>query len=144
MRLLIFVLFAIMIPASNASSKDALMGTADKIVDGDTLWVCDQSVCEKIRLCGIDAPEKRQAGATAATQALKKLVSGKTIKCIFVGGGSICDDRSYLKNGDRFVAQCFVDNIDIAAELVRQSHACDWPKYSGGLYSKILGACSRK
>jgi endonuclease YncB( thermonuclease family) len=35
-----------------------IIGEAGKVVDGDTMYVCDTIACHKIRLCGIDAPEK--------------------------------------------------------------------------------------
>jgi endonuclease YncB( thermonuclease family) len=35
-----------------------ISGSVGKVVDGDTLFVCDGRTCEKIRLCGIDAPER--------------------------------------------------------------------------------------
>lgn len=42
-------------------------GTVSKVIDGDTLWLCDQIACRKIRLCGINAPERgSQAIAKAA------------------------------------------------------------------------------
>ncbi len=34
-----------------------MTGKVDKVVDGDTFWICDPNACHKIRLCGIDAPE---------------------------------------------------------------------------------------
>lgn len=39
---------------------------------------------------------------------------------------------------DRVVARCrrTSDGRDIAAEMVRQGHAVDWPRYSGGEYAR--------
>lgn len=43
----------------------------------------------------------------------------------------IREDVSY----DRIVAKCYLpDGTDLAAELVRQGLALDWPKFSGGEY----------
>ena len=41
---------------------------------------------------------------------------------------------AYLTNRNTVVAQCFLDDLDIAAEMVRSGNACDWPKFSGGHY----------
>ncbi len=47
---------------SLAASADTLTGKVVKITDGDTLYVLDANYKEhKIRLAGIDAPERKQA-----------------------------------------------------------------------------------
>lgn len=120
----------------------AYRGTAGRVVDGDTLWVCDRGVCTKIRLCGIDAPERGQRGYQEATAALSRLVNGKIVRCVQVGGGTPCDGHSRPVNGDRIVAQCYAGSTDVAAELVRAGFACDWRRFSGGYYA-TPGGCSR-
>ena len=84
-------------------------GSVDKIADGDTFWVCDTNACHKIRLCGADAPERGEPGYRESTEALRKLVEGKVVRCVQVGNGTPCDGRSKPTNYDRIVAQCFVD-----------------------------------
>ena len=66
-----------------------------------------------------------------------ELVFRKTVRCIQVGQppGTVCDKRSKPTNRDRIVAQCFVDNHDIAEPMVKGGYACDWVKFSGGHYS---------
>ena len=44
---------------SALAGAETLTGTVDKIVDGDTFWICEDNACHKIRLCGIDAPERQ-------------------------------------------------------------------------------------
>jgi endonuclease YncB( thermonuclease family) len=112
-----------------------LAGTANRIVDGDTFWVCHASACQKIRICGINAPEEGEPGYQESTEALKKLIAGSSVRCIQVGNGTPCDGRSEPTSHDRIVAQCFVHGTDIASALVRQGSACDWVKFSGGAYS---------
>lgn len=102
------------------------------MIDGDTITVGRH----KIRLCGIDAPERGEPGYQEATAFLEALVQDKTIACTPVGEGTPCDGRSERKSRDRLVATCFVDGKDIAAEMVRAGHAKDWPKFSGGYYSR--------
>jgi micrococcal nuclease len=110
----------------------AAPGLAQSVVDGDTLYVGRL----KYRLCGIDAPERDEAGYREATNYLRKLVKGKTIKCTPVGQGTPCDGRSKTRSYDRIVAQCFVGGKDLAAEMVKAGHAVDWPKFSGGYYGR--------
>lgn len=114
-------------------------GTAGKVIDGDTLWVCDKDKCRKIRLCGVDAPERGQKGWRASRDALAAIVRDKTIRCVAVGEGTPCDGRSKRKSRDRIVAQCFVGDLDISGEMVRKGFACDWVRFSNGHYSKAGG-----
>jgi micrococcal nuclease len=121
------------------ASAGELSGSADKVVDGDALWVCDKAECTKVRLCGVNAPERGEAGYHDSKAALTDLVKGKVVRCVQVGAGTPCDGRSKPTNRDRIVAQCFVGGFDLAAALVAQGHACDWVKFSGGIYSKVSG-----
>lgn len=118
-----------------AAAKD-IVGKASKVVDGDTLYVCDATLCEKIRICGINAPERRESGGKEATSAMRSIVADNQIRCVPVGEGTVCDGRSRRTSGDRIVAQCYVGKIDIAALLVQQGHACDWIRFSRGYYSR--------
>ena len=52
-----------------------------KVTDGDTVHVLDQStVRHKIRLGGIDAPEKKQAFGNKSKQNLANLIAGKQVE----------------------------------------------------------------
>ena len=121
--------------ATTTAHAAEFSGSVDRIADGDTFWVCDASACHKIRLCGIDAPEKGEPGYHESAEALRKLVEGKTVRCVQVGDGTPCDGRSEPTNHDRIIAQCFADEADIAVPLVEQGFACDWVRFSGGTYS---------
>ncbi len=51
-----------------------------KITDGDTLYVLDANYKDhKIRLAGIDAPERRQAYGLASRKHLLSIVAGKQV-----------------------------------------------------------------
>jgi endonuclease YncB( thermonuclease family) len=54
------------------------------------------------------------------------LVTGRDLRC---------EDRGRDRYG-RTVAQCFAGRRDIAAEMVRQGRAEDWPRYSKGFYAR--------
>ena len=112
-----------------------LTGTVGYVEDGDTFAICSAHLCTKIRLCGMDAPERGQAGYQEAKAALDRLVGGKTVTCTQVGRGTPCDGRSSPTNRGRVVAQCFVEGDDLAQDMVDAGHACDWIKFSGGYYS---------
>jgi endonuclease YncB( thermonuclease family) len=78
-------------PLEGAKPHDTLTGKVVAIADGDTLTVLDgANVQHKIRLAGIDAPEKKQAFGNRARQALGDKVFGKAVQC------APC---AYLKSG---------------------------------------------
>lgn len=60
---------------------EALEGRVVRVTDGDTITVLDaRKVQHRIRLAGIDAPEKKQAFGTRAKENLSYLVFGKTVR----------------------------------------------------------------
>ncbi len=61
---------------SIAASADTLTGKVVKITDGDTLYILDANYKEhKIRLAGIDAPERKQAYGLASRKHLASMHS---------------------------------------------------------------------
>ena len=108
--------------AGAARAQEALMiCTSPGIIDGDT-FRCDSSL--RIRLWGVNAPERHEAQGPAATRALAELTRGKTL---------VCKRRGTSYN--RTVAQCWIGDRDVAAELVRLGAAVDDPRYSRGHYA---------
>ena len=126
--------FALAMHLSADAAHADLIGFAEKIYDGDTFALCSETVCNKIRICGIDAPEIGVKGSSQATAALAGLLRGRTVQCIQVGKGTVCDGRSRPINRDRVVAQCFVGTKDVARELVKGRFVCEVSKFSGGAY----------
>jgi endonuclease YncB( thermonuclease family) len=133
-RSFITVLTVLAIAIANGSAVAQLSGQAN-VIDGDDIEICTYGSCKRVRLCGIDAPEQRCPGYQEATAGLRGLVQGKQVRCVQVDNGTVCDGRSKPTNRDRIVAQCFVDDTDIAGALVERGLACDWKRFSGGYYS---------
>lgn len=92
------------------------------IIDGDT-WRCADGT--RVRLWGVNAPERHEPGGPEATRALSALIAGKTLRCATKG-----------TNWGRVVARCYVDGQDVARVMVRRGHAVDWPKFSKGEYAR--------
>lgn len=93
------------------------------VTDGDTLRCRDGT---RVRIWGIQAPERHESGGSAATRAMSEIVGRADLTCQRKG-------TSYR----RVVARCRLPSgRDVAAELVRQGHAEDWPKFSGGTYAR--------
>ena len=108
---------------SSVASAD-LTGTA-LIVDGDTISISGN----KIRLSGIDTPEKdqtcRKAGITwrcgfKATETLRDWTYTKEVRCV----GDTKDRYG------RLIANCFVDGYNVNARLVYEGLALAYRKYS--------------
>lgn len=93
---------------------------ATRVVDGDTLVL---STGERVRLIGIDAPERGRCGAARATAALSRWVEGR--KVIVVNPGQVEDHdthgRSLAYVGTRAVS-------DVGYLLVRRGLAV--PRYN--------------
>lgn len=124
-------------PSSSANDNSAPFSISGNlqithITDGDSL----RSGKLRIRLFGVDAPEKKQKCTNvdgqqwdcgiAAHKALKQLV------------GSVPQIHCDLMDVDRYsrlVMRCYAGDTDVAAALVRDGLALAYPKYSA-IYSK--------
>ena len=138
MKKLSLILFNLLIfitlPTLSISSDKIILGKA-KVIDGDTIKINKK----KIRLFGIDAPEKEQICTKAyinffifnfqknykcgkeSTLALLKKLKNKKVKCII----DKKKDR-YKRN----IGICYVKNEDINKWLVKNGHAIAYKKYS--------------
>ena len=111
MRLLAAMVAAFV--CSPAIAADYL-GKVLAVSDGDTFTMEADGAKVRVRICGIDAPERGQAGYGQAAGVLSSMIEGKTVHCLQVGEGTVCDGRSRPTSRDRIVAQCFLDKVDIA------------------------------
>ena len=120
MKLLTFIFLFLL---SSVASAD-ISGTA-LIVDGDTISISGN----KIRLSGIDTPEKNQTCRKAsvtwrcgyeATETLRNWTYTKEVRCV----GETKDRYG------RLIANCFVDGYNVNARLVYEGLALAYRKYS--------------
>ena len=120
----LFLLFLILFPG-NAYGVKYLSGPAT-VIDGDTIVVSGR----KIRLFGIDAPEKNQpcwyaagkkypCGYTAARH-LRKMIQGKTVRC----------DARGKDRYRRVIGLCTIDDLEIGGSMVSAGHAMAYVRYS--------------
>ena len=129
-RNLIVFTMLIMSALMGPAAAQMIEGVVTRVIDGDTF---EYENGTKIRLCGINAPERKDAGGSEATAFLTEKIEGKQVTCRVVGGGTPCDGRSSAKSYNRTVAQCYIDIGDI---MVEGGHAKDSPRYSGGRYAQ--------
>ena len=97
-------------------------GRVVRITDGDTIVVLDaDKVQHKIRLQGIDAPERRQAFGTKSKEHLSNLVAGKTVEV---------DYSKYDRYG-RVLGIVLVNGEDANLEQIEAGMAWHYKKYQG-------------
>lgn len=97
-------------------------GKVIKIVDGDTYDVLTSNFKTiRIRMNGIDAPEKKQAFGEKSKDYLGSLCFGKTIKIVPI---------SYDRN-KRLIADSFTDrDLNLSRAMLRAGYAWHFKKYS--------------
>ncbi|MDX8541998.1 thermonuclease family protein [Mesorhizobium abyssinicae] len=120
------------LPTLIGPKPDPITGVAS-VIDGDTIEIHGQ----RVRFNGIDAPESKQYCDDAkgfeypcgrrSAEALDSFVAASMpVRCTFVTW-----DRYH-----RFVADCRrADGASVAAWMVEQGQALDWPRYSHGAYA---------
>src|SRR5260221_1400904 len=111
MRLLTAMVAAFV--GSPAMAADYL-GKVLAVSDGDTFTMEADGDKVRVRICGIDAPERGQADYGQAAGALSNMIEGKTVHCLQVGEGTVCDGRSRPTRRARIVGPGFPANGDIA------------------------------
>ncbi len=107
-------------------------GTVVRVVDGDTLHVRVERLHDgkrrgrtvKVRLYGVDAPEREQPFGALSTRMLERLVLGREVEMAKVTR----DDFG------RTVALVRVDGRDVTSEMIRSGHGWAFRVYLGKLY----------
>lgn len=93
-----------------AWGADVWQGRVTRVTDGDTVWVQPQrgGAPVKVRLLGLDAPERCQAQGTEATRALAQRVMQQAVRVESV----VTDDYG------RVVARLWLGRTDVGAAQV--------------------------
>ena len=79
-RLTKFLLFAAVLLLAHQGYADILPGKVVGVADGDTITVLDDTKTQhKIRLAGIDAPEKGQAFGQVSKQSMVSQAAGQAV-----------------------------------------------------------------
>lgn len=101
-------------------AADTLYGRVVSITDGDTIQVLDnRSQLHKVRLAGIDAPEKQQDFADVATKQLSALIFGRTVKV----------EWKKMDRYRRIVGTVYYGIVDINLEMIRKGLAWHFKAY---------------
>lgn len=96
-------------------------GTIVGVADGDTVTLLDASKTQhRIRLDGIDAPERTQPHGQRARQSLAQLAHGRAAHA----------DCPKVDRYGRAVCRVMVDGVDVGLEQVRRGFAWHYVKYA--------------
>ncbi|MDP3778406.1 thermonuclease family protein [Methylotenera sp.] len=114
------ILALILAFTSLTSFADQLQGKVIKVTDGDTVNVLtDDNQTHKVRLSGIDAPEKSQAFGNKSKQALADDIDGKTVRVEF-------NKRDKYQ---RIVGKITVNGKDVNLNQIKRGLAWHYKKY---------------
>jgi endonuclease YncB( thermonuclease family) len=103
------------------AEADVLAGRVVGIADGDTVTVLDESNGQhRIRLSGIDAPEKGQPYGMTAKENLSRMVFGKPVTVVW----------HKLDRYGRIVGKVETDGKDAGLEQLRVGLAWHYQKYA--------------
>lgn len=105
--------------ATICNAKD-FTGKVVGITDGDTITVLDdENSIQKVRVAGIDAPEKNQAFGQRSKQSLSELVFSKVVTV----------QTNKRDRYERHVGKILLDGQDINLEQVRRGMAWHYKAY---------------
>ena len=107
--------------AVSAAMADSIAGKVVGVADGDTITVLDANrVQHKVRLEGIDAPEKAQAFGQRSKENLSKWVFGRQVVV----------ETSKLDKYGRAVGKVVVNGVDANLEQLKAGFAWHYKEYA--------------
>jgi endonuclease YncB( thermonuclease family) len=118
-----FLAISITLALVRNTAAGTLQGQVVSVSDGDTATVLDANKRpNKIRLAGIDAPEKAQAYGQKAKDSLSELVYGKTVDV----------EWTKLDRYNRIVGKITLNDVDINLEQIKRGMAWHYKHYQLG------------
>ena len=98
---------------AHSHAADLIVGKVVRGVDGDTITVLEYRTQHRIRLYGIDAPERRQDFSNRARQFVSSMVFGKQVRVV----------KQDIDRYGRIVGIVYIGNVSVSEELVRNGLA---------------------
>lgn len=106
------------------ASADTIIGRVVGVSDGDTITVLDQNNTQyKVRLAGIDAPEKKQAFGNVSKKSLSDMVFDNKV---------LVDWHKHDRYG-RIVGKVILNGRDVNVEQINRGMAWFYRKYQNEL-----------
>lgn len=104
-----------------AAKWEVIVGRVVGVTDGDTITILDnKKVAYKIRLYGIDTPEKKQDFCVQSKKALSDMVLGKSVVVSWNGKMS----------WGRYVGKVHLNRLYVNLAMVEKGFAWHVPKYA--------------
>ena len=120
MRIFNYIATALILSATHLNAA-TIQGKVIHVADGDTVTVLDATDTQyKIRLQGIDAPEKAQAFGNKSKQSLHEIVHSKQVTV---------DYQKKDKYG-RVVGKILLNNTDVCLEQLKRGMAWHYKQYA--------------
>lgn len=117
----VLLLAAVLLGPCTGAFAATLFGQVVSVADGDTLTVLDSSTRQhKVRLAGIDAPEKRQPFGERSRQNLSKMVAGHN---------AVIEWTKFDRYG-RVLGKVLVDGQDANLAQVAEGFAWHYKRYA--------------
>lgn len=106
------------------ANADTITGRVVGVADGDTITILDSNNTQfKVRLAGIDAPEKKQAFGKVSKKSLSDLVFDKQVTV----------DWKKLDRYGRTIGKVLINGQDINLEQINRGMAWFYKKYQNEL-----------
>jgi endonuclease YncB( thermonuclease family) len=113
-------LLLLVLASADPADAEFFEGRVVRVFDGDTIEVLVGRQPRRVRLSGIDTPERGQPWAERAKQALARRVLRKEVRVNDVG-----TDRY-----GRTLGEVYADNVCVGCELVREGNAWVYRRYT--------------
>jgi len=123
------LLFPLLLFTPSVEAAFPFTGKVVAVLDGDTIDVLHNGKAERIRLNGVDCPEKKQAFGQKAKQFTSSLVFGETVVVV-----PSEKDRYKRTVGDVFLS----NGVNLSYELVKAGLAWWYRKYSDDVVLAVL------
>jgi endonuclease YncB( thermonuclease family) len=106
---------------TGAAAPATLLGEVVGVADGDTVTVLDSDrVQHRVRIAGIDAPEKRQAFGNRSRQHLASIVFRKNVAV----------EWTKTDRYGRIIGKVVVRELDAGLEQIRAGYAWHYKRYA--------------
>lgn len=117
----LFLYTALFFISSHCIAADSITGKVVRVADGDTITILTRDKEQvKIRLSGIDCPERAQPWGRNASEALKTVLTGEPVTV------EVMDVDRY----GRTVGRVYIKNMNINRHLVESGNCWVFPRYA--------------
>jgi endonuclease YncB( thermonuclease family) len=134
LRLIVLTLHTFYFISVSSPSAEILHGTVAMVTDGDTVTLVDDNgFSHRVRLAGIDAPEKNQPYGKESTKNLRWLVYNQRVNIEYSKYdryGRIVGKMEVNPKGDKFCLQIdCIRKLDVGLEQIKLGMAWHYKRY---------------